>query len=102
VTPTVVPWGSKILITGRVLGGYIPPRSNVLKLLFGDGPKPHTIGTPEVRPDGRFSIPILWSSGRGVVNYWFAVGTLAEADYPYARGTSKRVHVTVGLPSRAP
>ncbi len=102
VRPTEVPWGSKILISGRVLGGYIPPQSNVLKLLFGDGPKPHTIGTPEVRPDGRFSIPIAWSSGRGVVRYWFAVATLSEADYPYAKGTSRRVAVTVGLPSRGP
>ncbi len=100
VSPTVVPWSSKTLISGRVLGGYIPPQSNVLRLLFGDGPKPHTIGTPEIKPDGRFSIPISWSSGRGVVRYWFAVATLAEADYPYARGTSRRVAVTVGLPGR--
>jgi len=94
---TVVPWGSHLRITGRVLGGYIPPHSNVLRLLFGDGPRPHTIGNPEIRRDGRFSIPISWSAGRGVVNYWFAVATLAEADYPYARGVSRRVVVTVGL-----
>ncbi len=97
VHPTVVPWGSHLRITGRVLGGYIPPHSNVLRLLFGDGPRPHTIGNPKIRRDGRFLIPISWSAGRGVVNYWFAVATLAEADYPYARGVSRRVVVTVGL-----
>ncbi len=94
--PTAVPWGGHLRITGRVLGGYIPPGSNVLKLLFGDGPTPHTIGTPEISPDGRFSIPITWSTGRGVVHYWFAVATLAEADYPYAKGISRRLPVTVG------
>ncbi len=92
---TTVPWGGRIRISGRVLGGHIPPASNILKLLFGDGPKPHTIGTPEIAEDGRFSIPISWSAGRGVVRYWFAVATLAERDYPYARGTSRRVSVIV-------
>lgn len=96
ITPTIVPWGSHILITGRVLGGDIPPGSNILKLEFGDGPRPHTIGTPNIAPNGTFSIPVTWSTGRGVVNYWFAVATLSEADYPFTPGTSSRVRVTVG------
>lgn len=96
VRPSTVPWGGHTTISGRLLGGYIPPHSNVLKLLFGHGPRPHTIGTPDVRPDGRFTIPIAWSTGRGVVTYWFAVATLSEADYPYASGISRHVVVTVG------
>jgi hypothetical protein len=79
ISPTIVPWGSRIRITGRVRGGYVPPSSNVLRLLFGNGPKPHTIGTPDIQPNGRFSIPVTWSSGVGVVRYWFAVGTLSRA-----------------------
>ena len=95
-SPTKVSWGGHLRITGRVLGGHIPRGSNILKLLFGDGPTPHTIGTPQIAPDGRFSIPITWSTGRGTVHYWFAVATLAEADYPYVRTSSRRVAVTVG------
>jgi hypothetical protein len=101
ISPTIVPWRSRIRITGRVRGGYVPPGSNVLRLLFGNGPKPHTIGTPDIQPNGRFSIPVTWSSGVGVVRYWFAVGTLSESSYPFARGVSKRVRVTVGLPTPA-
>jgi hypothetical protein len=97
VVPASVPWGGKMRLVGRVLGGYIPAGSNILKLEFGDGPKPRTIGTPSIAPDGRFSIPVAWSSGRGVVHYWFAVATLNEADFAYSRGVSRRVRVTVGL-----
>ena len=99
IQPRIVPWGGHIRITGRVLGGYIPAGSNILRLLFGDGPHPHTIGVPRISPDGRFSISVKWSAGQGVVHYWFAVATLAEGDYPYAPNVSKRVGVTVGLPT---
>jgi hypothetical protein len=97
VVPASVAWGGKMRLVGRVLGGYIPAGSNILKLEFGDGPKPRTIGTPSIAPDGRFTIPVAWSSGRGVVHYWFAVATLNEADFAYSRGVSRRVRVTVGL-----
>lgn len=100
ITPRIVPWGGKITITGRVLGGYIPAgANNVLKLEFGNGPKPQTIGTPEIASDGHFTIAAGWSTGRGVVHYWFAVGTLKESGFPWAKGVSKHVGVTVGRPT---
>ena len=35
VTPNRTPWGSTVRITGRVLGGYIPSSSKLLRLDLG-------------------------------------------------------------------
>jgi hypothetical protein len=89
------PWGGKITISGRVLGGYIPA-GKLLRLRIGVEGVRATVGIPSVRRNGRFRTTWTFSSGRGVVRYWFSVSTLNEADYPYAPASSRRVYVTVG------
>lgn len=96
ITPTIVPWGSKIRITGRVLGGYVPTSSNLLRLNVGIGRLGQLEGLPRIQRDGRFVIVWKFDAGRGVLHPWFSVGTLAESVFPYAPATSKRIVVTVG------
>jgi hypothetical protein len=102
ITPTIVPWGSKIRVTGRVLGGYVPTNSNLLRLNVGIGRIGHLEGLPEIQPNGRFVIAWKFNPGRGVLHPWFSVGTLAESGFPWAPGTSKRLVITVGEPTPPP
>ncbi len=95
IRPRSTRWGGTITIAGRVLGGYIPA-GKLLRLRIGVAGVRGTVGIPSVRPDGRFRTKWTFSSGRGVVHYWFSVSTLNEADYPFALASSRRVYVTVG------
>jgi hypothetical protein len=96
IHPRIVPWGSEIRVTGRVLGGYVPTNSSLLRLNVGIGRIGHIEGLPRIRHDGRFLIVWKFVAGRGVIHPWFSVGTLAEAAFPYAPGTSKHMVVTLG------
>ena len=96
ITPRIVPWGSKIRITGRVLGGYVPANSNLLRLNVGIGRIGQLEGLPRIKGNGQFVIVWKFDAGHGVLHPWFSVGTLAESVFPYAPATSKRVVVTVG------
>jgi hypothetical protein len=99
ITPMIVPWGSKIRVTGRVLGGYVPTNSSLLRLNVGIGRIGHLEGLPEIQPNGRFVIGWKFNPGRGVLHPWFSVGTLAESGFPWAPGTSKQIVITVGEPT---
>jgi hypothetical protein len=96
ISPTIVPWGTKLRITGRVLGGYVPTNSNLLRLNVGIGRIGHLEGLPKIKPDGRFVIEWKFDPGHGVLHPWFSVGTLSESAFPYAPATSKRIVITVG------
>jgi hypothetical protein len=96
VQPRIVPWGAEIHITGRVLGGYVPTNSNLLRLDVGIGRIGHIEGLPQILPSGRFLIVWKFDRGQGVIHTWFSVSTLSEAAFPYAPGTSRRVIVTLG------
>ena len=101
VTPTRLPWGKSIRISGRVLGGYVPASSKLLRLDIGVVGLSKIQGIPDIAPDGRFSVTYTFDPGRGVVRFWFVVSTLAEADFPFAPAHSRRVTVTVGVPTPA-
>jgi hypothetical protein len=96
IHPRIVPWGSEIHVTGRVLGGYVPTNSNLLRLDVGVGRLGHIEGLPQILPNGRFLIVWKFDRGQGVIHPWFSVSTLSEAAFPYAPGTSKRVIITLG------
>jgi hypothetical protein len=99
ISPRIVLWGSIIRITGRVLGGYVPANSNLLRLNVGIGRIGQLEGLPQIHPDGRFLIVWKFDAGHGVLHPWFSVGTLSESAFPWAPGTSKRVAVTLGKPT---
>jgi hypothetical protein len=99
IHPRIVPWGSEIRVTGRVLGGYVPTNSSLLRLNVGVGRIGQIEGLPDIRPDGRFLIVWKFVAGHGVIHPWFSVGTLKEAAFAYAPGTSKHMIVTLGKPT---
>ena len=102
VTPDRTPWGSTVRITGRVLGGYIPASSKLLRLDLGVVGIPGLSkiqGIPNVSPDGRFTTTYRFAHAYGVVQFWLMVSSLREADFPFAPAHSRRVVVTVGLPA---
>jgi hypothetical protein len=95
ISPRLTRWGGTIRISGRVLGGYIPA-GKLLRLRIGAEGVRGTVGIPSVGRNGRFRTTWTFSSGHGVVRYWFSVSTLNEADYPFAPASSRRVYVRVG------
>ena len=96
ITPNRTPWGGTIRISGRVLGGYVPASSKLLRLDIGVVGLSKIQGIPNIAPDGRYRTTYTFDSGDGVVRFWFMVSTLAEADFPFSAGHSRRVTVTVG------
>jgi hypothetical protein len=102
VTPDRTPWGSTVRITGRVLGGYIPASSKLLRLDLGIVGIPGLSkiqGIPNVAPDGTFTTTYKFGRYQGVVRFWLQVSSLAEADFPFSPWHSRRWIVTVGVPS---
>ena len=107
VTPDRTPWGRRVRITGRVLGGYIPSSSKLLRLDLGVVGIPGLSkiqGIPNVAPDGHFTTTYKFARYQGVVRFWLQVSSLAEAAFPFAPAHSRRVIVTVGVtaPARRP
>jgi hypothetical protein len=96
IRPTHVQWGGVILISGRLLGGYVPKHSQVLQLRVGIGHIGSVQGNPSIDPrTGRFRFIWQFHSGTGTLNPWFAVATLREADYPFMPGVSRQVVVSL-------
>jgi hypothetical protein len=104
VRPGRTSWARQLVITGRLLGGYVPTdqtqASQLLKIRIGVVGLPRVradVGVPDLSPDGRFRTTFCLAPGRGVVRYWFSAVTLYETNYPYLGGSqSKRFDVTVG------
>jgi hypothetical protein len=92
---THIPWGGVLVIRGRVVGGYVP-REQILQMLTGVGRHLQVIGNPFIRRDGSFEIKLAATGGGGALRTQIAVGTLKETNYPYARGLSRRIWVTLG------
>ena len=93
--------GQQVRITGRVLGGYIPASSKLLRLDLGIVGIPGLSkiqGIPNVSPDGTFTTTYKFGRYQGVVRFWLQVSSLAEADFPFWPSHSKRWIVTVGVP----
>jgi hypothetical protein len=102
VTPDRTPWDSRVRITGRVLGGYIPASSKLLRLDLGIVGIPglrKIQGIPNVAPDGTFTTTYKFGRYQGVVRFWLQVSSLAEADFPFSPWHSRRWIVTVGVPA---
>ena len=103
VTPDRTGWGHTVTIRGRVLGGYIPASSKLLRLDLGIVGIPgfsKIQGIPNIAPDGTFTTRYKFAGGlSGVARFWLQVSSLPEADFPWAAARSPRVIVTVGVPT---
>lgn len=99
VSPRRVRWGGRVRITGRLLGGYLPPGGALVRLRIGYGSAYTTYGVKEhVGGHGRFKTTYTFGLGQPSVHrrYWFQVASLPMGDYPWAPAASRRVPVSVG------
>jgi hypothetical protein len=95
IRPRATHWGSTIAISGRVLGGYIPPAGELVILHIGWGGGSTEIGHLYTDRRGRFHTRYTFLRGNGTVTYRLWAATARESDYPYVPSRSRRVPVTV-------
>jgi hypothetical protein len=95
VRPRLTRWGHTIRIAGRLLGGFIPPRGELVILKIGWAGGSAEIGHLYAARDGRFSTTYTFLRGNGTVRYRIWAETASESGYPYAVSRSKRVPITV-------
>ena len=99
VSPSRVAWGGTVRITGRLVGGYLPPGGALVRLRIGQGSSYQTYGVQEhVTGNGRFTTTYTFGAGYAGIfkSFWFQIATLPMGDYPYAPAASGRRSVLVG------
>ncbi|MGZ6565114.1 MAG: hypothetical protein ACXVH1_37230, partial [Solirubrobacteraceae bacterium] len=99
VSPSRVAWGGTVRITGRLVGGYLPPGGALVRLRIGQGSSYQTYGVQEhVKGNGRFTTTYTFGAGYAGIfkSFWFQIATLPMGDYPYAPAASGRRSVLVG------
>ena len=105
IRPRIIPWDAVIHISGRLVGGYVPPDGVALRLLVRYPHLKQETPLQALRTDGRGRFAFTWSyhAGRGVVTYPFSVATTAsESDYPFAASASRAIRVTFGRATPPP
>jgi hypothetical protein len=88
-------WGGRLVITGRLRGGYLPAVGETVFLLVRFAGHAHDFAHVLVSGDGRFRYVYTFLPGTGDVSYPFMAETAEESGYPYAPGRSKSIVVHV-------
>ena len=99
VSPSRVAWGGTVRITGKLLGGYLPPGGALVRLRIGQGSSYQTYGVQEhVTGNGRFTTSYTFGAGYAGIfkSFWFQIATLPMGNYAYAPAASGRRSVVVG------
>jgi hypothetical protein len=99
VWPRHVPWGGKVHIEARLVGGYLPSEGALVRLRLGYGRSKITYGVREhVGGNGTFEVTNRFGPGPAslTLRYWLQECTLPEGDYPFAPACGPRDAVTVG------
>ncbi len=96
ITPRHSHWGATISINGRLRGGYVPPKGELILLWVGWPGGSTEIGHLYAQPDGSFHSTYTFLRGNGTETYRFWAATASESDYPYAPHRSAKTAVTVG------
>jgi hypothetical protein len=84
-----------VSISGRVLGGWIPPSGEAVLLHIGWGGRSAEIGHLYTDRAGHFSALYTFHSGTVTETYRLWAVSANESDYPFAPAPSNRVAVTV-------
>lgn len=95
IRPRRAAWGGKIRISGRLLGGYVPPAGEVVVLWIGWHGGSTEIGHLYARSGGRFSSTYTFLRGNGTETYRIWATSAREGDYPFEPGSSSQVPVQV-------
>jgi hypothetical protein len=97
--PASVAWGQDVVLSGRLVGGYVPRDGVALRLLvrYPGSPQASVLAAFRTTRHGAFRFAWRFVSGRGVATYPFWVATTAsETDYPFAASSSRRLKLTFG------
>jgi hypothetical protein len=90
--------GERLALVGTI-GGPVPARGVRLELQHHSGPKWQTFGSARARPtrrgNGRFRFTYRFRNTTATTAYRFRALITAQPAYPYAKGASKAVKVTV-------
>ena len=89
-------WGGKLVLTGRLRGGYLPAVGETVILSVRFGGHEHDFAHLAVSGNGRFRYAYTFLPGNGVASYPFMAETVRESGYAYAPGRSafEVAHVT--------
>jgi len=93
--PRAVRPGSRVRLTGRLLGGRVPERGKLIDLQARELGRWRTFATVRTRPSGSFSTRYRFRSSAPRRTYPMRVRVRPEAAYPYAVGYSRSVRVRV-------
>jgi hypothetical protein len=96
ISPRYTHWGRTIAIRGRLLGGYVPPKGELVLLRVGWRGGSTEVGHLYSKPDGTFESTYTFLRGNGTETYRFWAATASESAYPYAPHRSAKTSVTVG------
>jgi hypothetical protein len=87
--------GQTVRFSGRLLGRPIPPAGKLVALQAKVGRGWRTFATPRANAKGRFRHRYRFTATTGTRRYAFRVVIAREGAYPYERGVSRIVKVTV-------
>jgi hypothetical protein len=87
--------GQAVRFTGRLLGRPIPSAGKVVSLQARVGRRWRTFATPRANAKGVFRHRYRFTATTGLRRYAFRAVVAREAAYPYERGVSPSVTVTV-------
>jgi hypothetical protein len=92
--------GQAVRFSGRLLGRPIPTAGKIVALQAKVGRRWRTFATPRANAGGSFKHRYRFTATTGLRRYAFRALVTREAAYPYERGISRTVHVTVRGPAR--
>jgi len=88
-------WGGKLVLTGRLRGGYLPASGETVILSVRFAGKEHDFAHLAVSGNGRFRYVYTFLPGSGDARYPFSAGTVRESGYAYMPGHSRSEIVNV-------
>ncbi|MHB8695206.1 MAG: hypothetical protein ACYDHH_28580 [Solirubrobacteraceae bacterium] len=88
-------WGGRLVLTGRVRGGYLPAAGETVILSVRFRGKEHDFAHLAVSGDGRFRYVYTFLPGSGQASYPFSAETVRESGYAYTPGRSRPKTVIV-------
>ncbi len=88
-------WGGRLVLTGRVRGGYLPAAGETVILSVRFRGHEHDFAHLAVSGNGRFRYVYTFLPGSGDARYPFSAETVRESGYAYRPGRSRSEIVNV-------
>ena len=96
VSRTVARLGEKVIFTGRLRGGHVPPIGKVLELqAYDQGQWRSFPSTVRTDARGRWTAPLRFERTTGTYTYRIRARIRADTGYPFELGYSRTIRLTV-------